>query len=787
MRGRLRARPTMPSTRLRSPWPHPPSSRWWGAPLLLATLLVSASCGPTPPPPASTAGEPLIPPRLVPDPLVEQRRLDTPPSREGNRFLGGWWPASPVDGDEPLELLALAEGSRLEIVQLAARRRTLRLDFERAPTGLEAVLSHRGRELDRAALTEPVEIDLPADLPTGRVVLDLRFEPRAENDEEDENDEKRSEGALADPVVVAGSVVPVLPAGSLEWDGQDVVQSGWSRLDVVRHSHGPVRLLGSFVPPETPTPGQRFHLEREGEDGRVERLLSFDEQTWGQGFWGHLFGSRPASNFELDLGPREGFVRLRLVAEGEGPKATWRGLRWVDPAAGVAPPAKVVPAPAAQPPRLVVVYVMDALRADAVGHLGGPPGITPHLDRLASEGVTFTAHHAVAPNTLPSTLALFTGRTVRHAGQLGRLAKDGPTTLAEHFRAAGYTTALFSGNNYAGPSFGTDRGFDHVTVQGMTPGAPYNDNAEVLHRAALDWLAQRDREERLFLYFHVVHPHNPFAPPPELASPFLSEAARTSAIEGSTAVLLGLRKRRLTARPADQERLRGLYHGAQAHVDREIGELVRSLEERFDPADQLLAFTSDHGEELFDHGGVLHGYTLYQEMMRIPLVLWSPGRLPPRRVETLTDTLDFRSTLLALCGLSPEPSSEGHSLADGLISLPGTWVGTPGEEVLFASAASVKGGLYSARSQRWKVVRAPRHGRAWGMGQRLGRTWDAEYLFDLEADPEERTNLAGLGDLEAAWLRSRLLAWIDTRVETNTEEVELDAETRQQLEALGYL
>jgi hypothetical protein len=109
--------------------------------------------------------------------------------------------------------------------------------------------------------------------------------------------------------------------------------------------------------------------------------------------------------------------------------------------------------------------------------------------------------------------------------------------------------------------------------------------------------------------------------------------------------------------------------------------------------------------------------------------------------------------------------------------------------VLLAAASSLRGGIFSARSERWKVIWAPRIGQGWGMGEGLGRSRDPEYLFDLAADPGETVNLAGGGDLEAAWLRSRLLAWVQRHLEPEpeTEPPPDDAATLRHLRALGYL
>ena len=105
-----------------------------------------------------------------------------------------------------------------------------------------------------------------------------------------------------------------------------------------------------------------------------------------------------------------------------------------------------------------------------------------------------------------------------------------------------------------------------------------------------------------------------------------------------------------------------------------------------------------------------------------------------------------------------------------------------------AAASSVVGGIYSAQAGRWKLVWAPRFGRHWGMGDGSGRSHDPEYLFDLEKDPRERVNLAGESSFEVAWLRSRLLAWIQRNrsEEPPRQQLPINSETERRLRALGY-
>jgi arylsulfatase A-like enzyme len=731
-------------------------------PLLLSLLLLGA-CGPPQP-----SGEVrfLLDGDHAPDVLTERKEVSNPPALGGNRFLSGWWPWK--EG-KTLVLSPITPQARVQIVNLERRERTLVLDLLQAAEGRKVRVQADGRDLGSFPLTDPVEIPLPDDLPLGRVNLELSFE----------------EGSRG---VLAGAVRPTLAEGKVKRWKADLIQAGASLVDLVRPVSGGETLTGSFIPPTDPEPGQRFDLVIEREDGSPIRRF-----TWSPSFWNRLRGTR---SFAYKLGDVQGFVRVRLWAHGEGPAARWKQLRLVgserERTAGT---ARTTETETAAPPRLVIVYVMDALRADTVGALGGPPRISPTYDRLAREGLLFRGHRSVAPNTLPSTKALFTGRTYVSRGGWKLEPEDG-TTLAEMFRAAGYRTGLFSGNVYVSPAYKTDRGFEHVAeevqIDGLVGGAPavihatYNDNAEKAHAAALAWLRTLRPGERAFLYLHTIHPHNPYDPP----EPFRSRLTQgiPSAIDGSTPTLTGIKAQRVVPNEADKRRLRGLYQGSFSYNDDHLGRFLAQAAAFARPEESLVALTADHGEELFEHGGVLHGFTLYEEMVRIPLVLWAPGRLRAGEVSARTDTLDVHATLLDLCRLQPpkEHPAAGRSL---LAVARGANEGVE-EDVRLAAASSVKGGIYAAISGKWKLIWAPRVGIGWGQGDGAGRSRDPEYLFDLEKDPGEKTNLAGGGDLAAEWLRSRLLAWIEHSREADEEPDKsqaVDPETLNKLRALGYV
>jgi arylsulfatase A-like enzyme len=716
--------------------------------LFLALLILAAVAGCGPSGPVGPV-QPLLDGDHAPDVLVERREITRPPATEGGRFLAGWTPWR-AGGRVVLSPVAAGQTARLELVNLERAARTLVIDFhEGAPAGARVRVRAGGRDLGTLPLTDPLEVSLPfQEIPLGRVAVDLTFES-------------------GDIAVDAAAVRPVRPAGETRVEGADLVQSGSSIVDLVRPVAGARTLVGTFVPPASPQEGQRFELAVEREDGTPVRRFS-----WTPSFWNRAHGKR---RFELPLNDAGPFARVRLRALGSGPPGRWEGLGLAGGRGTQTQSASAVSAASAAPPRLVVVYVMDALRADTVGHLGGRPGVSPVIDRLAREGVTFRAHYSVAPNTLPSTKALFTGRPFVARGGWKLAPGDGPT-LAERFRKAGYRTGLFSGNVHVGAAFGTARGFEHVAEEeAVLPGRPFNDNAARVNAAALAWVRSLPPGSKAFLYLHTIHPHNPYDPP----EPYLSRftAGLSPVIDGSSESLLAVKKKRIEAGPAIRKRLRGLYTGAFSYNDGELAGFLTALAAWAPPAETLVAVTSDHGEELFDHGGVLHGYTLYEEMLRIPLVLWAPGRLRPGKVTALTDTLDLHASLLDFAGIPRPDEIRGRSLAKPLTAGP-----------RYAAASSLKGGIYAIRSDRFKVVWAPRTGLHWGMGEGIGRSRDPEYLFDLKSDPRETVNLAGSGGgLEAAWLRSRLLAWAGKgRSEEAAEQEPEDDETRNRLEALGY-
>jgi arylsulfatase A-like enzyme len=434
-----------------------------------------------------------------------------------------------------------------------------------------------------------------------------------------------------------------------------------------------------------------------------------------------------------------------------------------------------------QPPDLVILYVLDALRAD---HVGGR-GWTPVIDRLVGEGVSFSDYTSTAASTMTFAKTLFSGRVFLQKGGLPPEVE----TMAEVMRAAGFRTVGISGNGNVSEKFGLARGFDtfdmvYPLARGADPETYVNRNAADIHRRALDLLEERSTDTPTFMYLHTIHPHSPYAPPHELAEEFCGEIP--SSIDGMSPTLLAIRDGELPTSEADRRRLACLYASGLRYGDAEIGSLLGELERRYPPGEVLLIITSDHGEEFFDHGGVLHGHTLYDELLRVPLIFHWRSRLAPSVVDVASDTVDLHETIRALVG-APRSSTAGggRSLWPAIL---GGNAEALHHKLRFAAVPTMPGGMTMVRTETHKLVFAPRKDGGPGMGLGLGRSHDPEYLFDLRSDPYETRNLIGTGVTEESWLRARLVEWIEhTSRQADSEEVELDAETKEHLEALGYV
>jgi arylsulfatase A-like enzyme len=415
----------------------------------------------------------------------------------------------------------------------------------------------------------------------------------------------------------------------------------------------------------------------------------------------------------------------------------------------------------------VILIVIDTLRADHLGIYGYERPTSPRLDEWAQRGVVFDHALATSPWTLPTFGSLLSGRIPSQHGAGERSSGPGKRwkraplldsvqTLPEVLAAQGWRTGAVVSNPFLREHFGLSRGFGTYDYERDRTADGVIDRSIGL----LDEMAGQS----FFLMVHLIDPHLPYqAPEPQRGT--FSAGERSTALDGSRKQI---RANLGELSTTDQSHIVGRYDEEIAFVDQEVGRFLDQLEQRDLLGRSLVILTADHGEELFDHGDFEHGHAMYQELLRVPLIMWESS-LEPRREESPFSLADLPQTIYtaALGEMNPSLQGISHWQALRKASI------RPGQQIVAENT------LWSAEQ---KVIIE------WPFKLILHQKSGQRQLFDLAADPQEQSDLAAaneqLADRLERDLRSRLTA-VDT--DTSRESVIITEETEQELRSLGYL
>ena len=443
------------------------------------------------------------------------------------------------------------------------------------------------------------------------------------------------------------------------------------------------------------------------------------------------------------------------------------------------------------PPNLIVVNV-DTLRADHLSVYGYPRDTAPFLAELAEASVVFEAARSNSSFTRESVGSLLTGRLPSRLGRTGwNAAPDasGPH-LGRLLARAGHRTAFLS-NTVMLKHRGFSQGFDvvqHLPERWDLSGA----GAKLVDRA----LAFLDAGAPPFgLYLHFLDPHAPYAPPPErmerLGAP--TTPAPLSLYEEAIPGLAALRAEGFGPGDPRFEDLIARYDAEIRDVDAALRALFEGLEARGLAERTVVVVTADHGEEFLEHDYLEHGWTLYDEVLRVPLLLWAPGRLAPARVAEPVSQIDLLPTLATLLGLSLDADSvDGVSWLEA--SGDGFRVSPPSRPQVAELLLGRRSMLRSVVLDGWKYIAvhhevAPEDRSDHDASNAKPPAWSPtpvrEQLFDLTRDPGERRDLVADHPERAAALATHLPA---LRVAPSSNpEAGLDDAERERLRQLGYL
>ena len=396
-------------------------------------------------------------------------------------------------------------------------------------------------------------------------------------------------------------------------------------------------------------------------------------------------------------------------------------------------------------PLNVVFVTLDTIRADRIGAYGYARAETPNLDALAGRGTLFREAYAHVPLTLPSHASLMTAllptrHGVRDNGTF--VVPREPAVLAERFHAAGYATGAFVSAFVLDSRFGLARGFDRYDdgvpgEEASRTGDPSERSvrAEVTVGRALEWANASVTRPR-FLWIHLYDPHAPYDAPEPFAG-----------------------------RHRDDP-----YDAEIAYTDAQVGRLLQGIGATGSREPWLVVVVGDHGEGLGDHEEMTHGYFVYGNTQRVPLMFSLPGHVPTgRTVEGVVRAVDVAPTVLELAGLPPLARADGRSL---IPLIAGRTQDDAGPAYLESFHPRIWWGaqeLLALRSGRWLFVEAPR-----------------PELYDVTADPAERVNLATARPRDLEALTTLLKEYARPGAAT-APRAQLDPAAEARLRSLGYL
>ncbi|MDB4433309.1 sulfatase [bacterium] len=448
-----------------------------------------------------------------------------------------------------------------------------------------------------------------------------------------------------------------------------------------------------------------------------------------------------------------------------------------------------------------LILSVDTLRADHLGSYGYSRETSPNLDRFANRSVRFENAFAPAPWTLPSHVALLTGRHPYEVGIVDYQSSI-PTEVSlvsESLATAGYQTAAFvdsAPSGLLGADRGFSRGFDVFRHAPHAATSRYRYDMATTVDAGLGWLEERDPSRPFFLFLHTKSVHTtptdplllaesdaPYDKPQPFRTRFLPSKRMQFRWSEGREVGGVIYLRTLNDRIADGsfdrrlfpqekiEELVGLYDGGIYYFDEQFQRLLEGIEALELAEDTVIVVVADHGEAFLDHRFFLHK-EVYAPLLRVPLIVHDPREPGGRVVSQRVALGDVAPTVLDIAGLPLPDGVTGRSLPmlDGEAESPRPLVAYfYWEDEYFYQAFSLLDGP-------WKLVY-----------HKLA-SWPEfrTELYDTRADPRERLPLSGETEREQAML-GRLLQWVEEQRPAEAHRIELDPESIEALRALGYL
>jgi len=417
-------------------------------------------------------------------------------------------------------------------------------------------------------------------------------------------------------------------------------------------------------------------------------------------------------------------------------------------------------------PNLILIS-LDTLRADRLGAYGYNRDTSPIIDSLGRDGAVFENAITVSPWTLPSHVTMLTGLFPSSHGLVhpkgGKIGKD-VRLLAEVLKENGYRTLAFAGGGYVSKSYGFARGFETFEIN-RSERKKLNDGFKLSLDAGYSAVQSLGDQSPFFLFLHTYAVHCPYSPPEPYASMFVSDGAveidptkcgteynRDSGINDAQALYLSDR-----------------YDGSIRMADAELGDFLQKMDSAGLLDNTYIIITSDHGEEFLEHGRIGHQFSLYKELLAIPLIISGPS-IKAHRVSHPVGLVDLFATILDLLGLPPVAQSQGYSLVP-----------------LMQGQKSIAGPRFQfSELSRGKELRSLIN----PSSDHFITDLDSKetHYYDLFSDPQEQNNIVKDMPKEVASRQASLDQLMSGAIKYRTEQMGQDNQKHmEQLRTLGYL
>jgi len=432
----------------------------------------------------------------------------------------------------------------------------------------------------------------------------------------------------------------------------------------------------------------------------------------------------------------------------------------------------------------IVLITIDSLRWDYVGcYNNNGTSITPYMDQFSEEGIIFKNAISQSPYTLGSFSTIFTSHYPRMVTASNGMLLDNRLTLAEILKKAGYRTGAFHSNPFLTHAFGYDRGFDtfedafggrnslkydwfvHLISRliRMTRVEPYL-SAEKTNRRVKRWFRKEYSDSSpFFLWIHYMDVHGPYQSKKGFAY--------FNKVKGEW---LWQKALKYPERISKEEReiLINTYKEEIKYLDGQIGNLHQFFKKIGLLEETMFIICSDHGDGFYEHKKYSHNRNLYDELLRVPLIIKHPYLKDKIEIENVVGLIDLTPTILDFLEIDVENLPfQGYSLKPLIKRKDGSNI--PGY-VVSDAAPDKKNMLASIRTDEWKLI----------VDDKLG-LWE---LYNLKKDPKESINLVGEEPLLVGRLETILRKTLESHPKGQKDmELKLNKQIMQQLKGLGYM